>query len=99
MNSNDGAYSQIASWTKKCHRKMRSMPLGNVVPGNRLFTGDVKPKLRNWGLLLVLVVVHVLGNPNVWQSEYRNKIIAGQSGSFRCRKRRRIEDESKLRNL
>jgi hypothetical protein len=28
-----------------------------------------KPKLRNWGLLLVLVVVLVLGNPDVSQSD------------------------------
>jgi len=55
----------------------------------------------------VLVVVLVLDNPDVSQSEQRNKIIAGQSGSSHCRKRRRIEDEdddehedeSKLRNL
>ena len=42
MNSNDSVYSQIASWTKKCSRKMRSIPRGNVVPGNRLFTGACK---------------------------------------------------------
>jgi hypothetical protein len=27
------------------------------------------PKLRNWGLLVVLVVVLVLGNPDVSQSD------------------------------
>jgi hypothetical protein len=43
-------------------------------------------------LVLVLVVVLVLENPDVWQSGQRNKIIAGQSGSFRCSKRRFIVD-------
>ena len=54
----------------------------------------------------MLVVVLVLGNPDVSQSEQRNKIIAGQIGSFRCRKGAsrtkdddKDEDESKLRNL
>src|SRR5215831_4842493 len=37
-------------------------------------------------LVLVLVVVLVLEIPDVWPSNYPNKIVAGKSGSFKVRK-------------